>query len=54
MIEQCLKVPDVEDAEDHDDYNEVLDYLKGAISAQYRGKEVRIVVREVKRNGVKK
>ncbi len=48
MIEQYLNVPDVSDTADMDDYNTAMDYLKGVVGSQYRGKEVRIVVREVR------
>jgi len=49
MIEQYLIVPDVDDTADHDDYNGVMDYLKGAVGTVYRGKVVRIVIREVRK-----
>lgn len=51
MIEQYLEVPDVKDTADHDDYNGTIDYLKGEIWNKYRGKEVRIVIRAVKKAG---
>jgi hypothetical protein len=53
MIEQYVTVPDVEDTADQDGYNEILDYLKGAIGSKYRGKEVRITVRAVKHPSTK-
>lgn len=49
MIEQHLDVPDLDDCADCDGYNNVLDYIKGAILSEYRGKEVRIIVRAVKK-----